>query len=251
MEQRKMFWVYGTLTAIALALGASPAQADIIFGNVNPAPLCQAAPAGQVGHVCAITETFTSGADNIIANGFLGAPAAGAGNTNLTLKGGPAAPVQLLPTNIFMESGLGINTNATATCTDPECEIFPPQSVTATVGANTLITDAIIGSVQPGETFNFFVQTTPGGAFIQLNGAPIGSTCVGPGFAVGPVLDTCNWNAPPGQTRFGVAVQAVTGDELLSSLSTTRAAVPEPVSLMLFGTGLLGFGLLQRARRKV
>jgi len=36
MEQRKIFWVCGPLTAIALALGASPAQADIVFGNVNP-----------------------------------------------------------------------------------------------------------------------------------------------------------------------------------------------------------------------
>ncbi len=36
MEQRKMFWVCGPLTAIALALGASPTQADIVCGNVNP-----------------------------------------------------------------------------------------------------------------------------------------------------------------------------------------------------------------------
>jgi hypothetical protein len=45
----------------------------------------------------------------------------------------------------------------------------PPQSVSATrSGISTLITDALIGSVQSGESFNFFVQTTEGGAFTQL-----------------------------------------------------------------------------------
>src|SRR6266704_3357098 len=98
------------LAMIALAVGVGSSEADIIFGNVNPTPAC--GPASPPGHVCGITETFTSGADTIIANGFSGAPAAGTGNTNLTLKGGPAAPAPLLPTNVFGESGLGTNANA-------------------------------------------------------------------------------------------------------------------------------------------
>ena len=101
------------LVAIAMAvvpLSAGSAKANIIFGNVNPSPGC--GPASGPGHVCGITETFTSGTDTIIANGFSGAPAPGTGNLNLTLKGGPAAPAPLLPSNILAESGLGTDLNA-------------------------------------------------------------------------------------------------------------------------------------------
>src|SRR3984893_11337987 len=203
-----------TLTAATAVAGAlyvvSPAaKADVIFGSLTPTPACGAV--SGVGSVCGINETFTFGGDTVVAHGFTGAPGPAAGNVNLTLK-----PT---PLNVLAESGLGVQTNNTATtCTDVDCEIFPPQSVSVTRSGSTLITDALIGSVQAGESFNFFVQTTEGGAFTQLGGV-ITNTCTFPGGSVAGT-DPCRWDGPAGQTP-------VFGDELLTSIST--AAVPGPI----------------------
>src|SRR6516225_6103335 len=208
--QRKMLTVCGALAAVALAAGASPAKADTIFnfGSLTPTPAC--GPVSGPGSVCGINETFTSGGDTVVAHGFTGAPGA-VGDANLTLK-----PI---PLNVLSESGLGVQANNTSTtCTDPDCEIAPPLSVSVTRSGSTLITDALIGSVQAGESFNFFVQTTAGGAFTMLNTVPITDTCSFPGGSVAGT-DLCRWDAPAGQTRFGVAVQGfVTGNVLLTEV---------------------------------
>jgi hypothetical protein len=232
-----------SLAAATALVGAlylvSPAAnaATLNFGSLTPTPAC--GPVSGSGSVCGFTASFTSGLDTVVAAGFTGGPGIAA-DARLTLKP--------MPLNVLSESGLGVQgSNPTATtCTDPDCEIAPLQSVAVTRSGSTLITAALIGSVQAGESFNFFVQTTEGGAFTQLGGL-ITATCVFPGgFVAGP--DLCGWNAPVGQTRFGVAVQAVTGDELLTSVST--AAVPVPPALALFATGLGGLGLLGRRRKK-
>jgi hypothetical protein len=223
----------------ALYLVSPAAKAGVItFGDLTPTPAC--GPVSGTGSVCGFTASFTSGLDTVVAAGFTGGPGIAA-DTLLTLKP--------MPLNVLSESGLGVQDHITAApCTDPDCEIAPPQSVAVSRSGSTLITDALIGSVQAGESFNFFVQTTDFPTFTMLNTAPITNTCSFPGgFVAG--TDLCGWNAPTGQTRFGVAVQAVVGDVLLTSVSTL-AAVPLPAALPLFASGLIGLGLLGWRRKK-
>jgi hypothetical protein len=233
-----------TALAGALSVVSSTAKADVNFGLLTPTPAC--GPVSGVGSVCAPNETFTGTfGEQVVAHGFPGAPAAGAGTSNLTLK-----PI---PPNTTGESGLGVQSNNTSTtCTDPDCEIVPPQSVSVTRLGNTQITDAVIGSVQAGETFNFFTENTDGGPFTLL-AANVTSTCIGTGFSVGSVAQTCQWNAPAGQFRFGVAVQAVAtdGSPLGDVLLTSVSSVPGPI----VGAGLPGLvaacgGLIALARRR-
>src|SRR5436309_2639807 len=127
MLQPKHVSVFGALAVIALAAGAGPAKATIIFGTL----------AGQTTGCAAAS---LAGDPNTSAS------------TALTLKQNPPFTAG--------EDGLGENATPPppAVCTDPDCEIGTPTSVKVVSTGPEAITDAIIGSVQSGETFEFFVQ---------------------------------------------------------------------------------------------
>src|SRR6476469_3321456 len=120
---KSMTLAAATALAGALYIVSPAAKADVVFGSLIPTPACGAV--SGVGSVCGINETFTSGDDTVVAHGFTGAPGPAAGNVNLTLKP--------FPLNVLAESGIGVQANNTATtCTNIDCGIFPPQSVSVT-----------------------------------------------------------------------------------------------------------------------
>jgi hypothetical protein len=260
MLQPKLRSVFGAVSmgVIALVGGAGPSKAAVLsFGSVVPSnfvsfstPACtHSGPngGGDPGYVCSTVLTYPLGVGtdiNGLAISFQGPPTVlGRGGGFLTLK--PAAPVFLNPPtspaiNRLGQSGLGNNDNVGPgnPCTDLTCEIQQPFSVAFVTAPITsaLLADAVIGSVQSGETFQFWIEDSSG-TFV-MDGPAIGSNCAGTltsgQVGPGPDIDTCMIT---GLSTAGVAVQDITGDVLLVSVSSP--AVPEPASLALLGTALL------------
>jgi hypothetical protein len=216
--------------SVVLAVGGGGAAmtAEVDFGSLTPSPGGCTVSGADSGSVCANTQSFSAIGNTFTATGFNNPFAAGDGA--LTLKPTPA--------NTFAESGLGENMTGPGTpCTSADCAIDRPLGVTVVASGNPM-NDAIIGSVDAGDTFNFF--TGPSILGLTFFGM-FDSSCTG------PVAGTCMITFPDAAA---VGIQTDSGSVLFTAVSATPGAVPEPSTwaMMLLGFLALGYVAYRRER---
>jgi hypothetical protein len=200
------------LLAGALALASAPAFASSITYNFN----------AGTGNTGSSTYSITQDGISISATGYVNLSGGGTLN-NLYLKNGGAS-----------ETGLGLN----ATAND---EINPNQSIVFDV--SNLITAGYtggtftLGSLQSGEEGD--ISVSGGNTYAPV----IGSSGIASVFVTWGSHSTITFTTYPGQSDSN-------GNYLISSLDVPTTTTPEPPSLMLMGTAMLGLlGLSLRRKR--
>jgi PEP-CTERM motif len=206
--------------------------AEVDFGSLTPSPGGCTLSSGDSGSVCANTQSFTA-----IGNTFTAT-----GTENFPLAGGGALTLKSMPANSFAESGLGENNTGPGTpCTSSDCAIDSPFGVTVVASGNPM-TDAIIGSVNAGDTFNFFTgPSIVGLTFFNM----FDSSCTR------PVAGTCMITFPDAAV---IGIQTDSGSVLLTAVSATPSStVPEPSTwaMLLLGFAGLGYASFRQRRKSV
>jgi PEP-CTERM motif len=228
-------FVFLAILAVGGAGAARAVEAEVDFGSL-PLPSGCSTTLGDSGSVCGNSQVFTAAGNTFTAIGYDN-PFILDDTSWLTLK----------PTgsNGLAESGLGENNTPPGTpCTSADCAIDRPFGVTVSASGNP-IHDVIIGSFGEGDSFNLFTGSSVATmSFFDMFGGGGGGAC-----AAASVAGTCLITFPDAAV---IGIQTDTGSVLLTAVSATAGAVPEPSTwaMLLLGFAGLGFAGWRRAAKR-
>lgn len=244
----RYFGLTGLATTAVFALGMSGAQATVAYDGAlqNSDYYNGSGNMAADGNVHWSTDTENGVEIGLAAiQRFIGFYTPDAGTSTYHAATGQTTAAGQAGSTWGLE--FSINTNTTGSSG------FDPSNTTA----NLCMTDVGQGTSGCFDPFFIFDNTVTGGTLVQ-NSEPLSTSPTGdPSFAAF-VLGDLGYDIDANDTYlFTLTLTDATTSNLLASIDTTvitgtgaPTATPEPATMALFGSALLGMGWLKRKRRK-